>query len=132
RPDGSRALLDKPWTIGALVNQLWSIASTSDINRTKVSQMFAQPFVSLTKGTWTVTATSEMTFDWEASSHKSSIPLEVFGRKLTKLGVLPFSVELGGGWFAASPLGGPDWRLRLNLTVLLPSGKTVKRMMEKP
>src|SRR5262245_47343229 len=130
-PTAVALYLDDPWTIGVLVNQLWSIAGTGDIPRGKVSQMFLQPFVSYTRHGWTLTGTSEMTFDWEASDGKSTIPLEVFGSKLTKLGFLPFSVEVGGGWFAASPTGGPDWRLRLNFTVLLPEEKVVKAMLEK-
>jgi hypothetical protein len=121
--------LDKPWTIGVLVNQLWSIANTSEASRGKVSQLFLQPFAAYTAGTWTVTAMSEMTFDWEASN--ATIPLELLGSKLTKIGFLPFSVQLGGGWFADSPAGGPDWRIRLNFVVLLPEPKLIKQALEK-
>jgi hypothetical protein len=131
-PTGVALYLDQPWTIGALVNQLWSIADTGEQARRKVSQLFVQPFVSYTEGSWTATATSEMTFDWEASSGgRSTIPLELVGAKLTKLGFLPFSVQLGGGWFAASPTGGPDWKVRLNFVVLLPDAKTFKKALEK-
>jgi hypothetical protein len=130
-PTGVALYIDKPWTIGALVNQLWSIGSTGDIPRNKVSQLFVQPFVALTEGTWTLTAMSEMTFDWEATNGKSTIPIELLGSKLTKLGFLPFSVQVGGGWFAASPTGGPDWRIRLNFVVLLPQTKLIKSMLAK-
>jgi hypothetical protein len=58
---------------------LWSIASTGDTPRSKVSQLFVQPFVAYTKGTWTLTAMSEMTFNWEASGGKATIPLELLG-----------------------------------------------------
>jgi hypothetical protein len=47
-----------PWTIGALANQLWSYASTGDVERQDVNQMFLQPFVAhssksgVTVGRW--------------------------------------------------------------------------------
>ena len=31
------------------------------------------------------------------------------------------SVQAGAGWFVEAPTGGPEWRLRLNFVVLLPS-----------
>jgi hypothetical protein len=130
-PTGIGLYLDPPWTVGALVNQLWSIASTGDTTRSKVSQMFAQPFIAYTRGTWTLTAMSEMTFNWETTDGKASIPLELFASKLTKIGFLPLSVQVGGGWFVDSPAGGPDWRLRLSFVVLLPDAKQIKARLEK-
>ena len=123
--------LSAPWTVGALVNQQWSIANTSDVNASDVSQLFLQPFVSYTKHSWTVTAMSEMTFNWEADDDKATIPLELLGSRLTKIGFLPFSVQVGAGWFAASPDNGPEWRLRLNFVVLLPNEKLIKAALAK-
>lgn len=123
--------LRSPWTIGALVNQVWSFADTSDVDSPGVSQLFVQPFVSWTKRAWTVTAMSEMTFNWKADDDKASIPIELLGSRLTKIGFLPFSVQVGGGWFAASPDNGPEWRLRLNFVVLLPNEKLIKQALTK-
>ncbi|MDX2092251.1 MAG: hypothetical protein SFX73_30580 [Kofleriaceae bacterium] len=123
--------LHAPWTIGALVNQQWSFADTSDFDSPGVSQLFVQPFVSFTKHSWTLTAQSEMTFNWKADDDKASIPLELLGSRLTKIGFLPFSVQVGGGWFAATPDNGPDWRLRLNFVVLLPNEKLIKAALMK-
>jgi hypothetical protein len=131
-PTGVALYLAPPWTVGGLVNHLWSIASTGDFARDKVNQTFVQPFVSFTKGTWTLTGMSEMTFNWEASDGKATIPLELIGSKLTKIGFLPLSVQVGGGWFAASPSGGPDWRVRLSFIVLLPGAKQIKAALDKP
>ncbi len=131
-PTGVALYLDEPWTVGVLANQLWSIAGTGDVPRAKVSQMFVQPFVAFTKHKWTLTATSETTIDWEAADdNKWTIPLELQVSKVTKIGFLPFSVYLGGGWFADAPAGGPDWQLRLNFVVLLPSTKMIKEAMAK-
>jgi hypothetical protein len=130
-PTGVALYINSPWTIGALVNQLWSVADTSDVDSPDVSQMFIQPFVSFTKDKWTLTAQTETTINWEANDGKWTVPIELVGARLTKLGFLPFSVQVGGGWFAASPDGGPDWRLRLNFVVLLPDPKVLKAGLMK-
>ena len=130
-PTGVALYLDAPWTAGVLVNQQWSVANTGDVDANTVSQLFVQPFVSYTRDRWTLTAMSEMTLDWEASSDAWSIPLELLGSRLTKIGFLPFSVQAGAGWFVESPATGPDWRLRLNFVVLLPNTATIKRAMAK-
>jgi hypothetical protein len=53
------------WTVGALMNQIWSFAGDSD--RTYVSRTFLQPFVAYatpTKTTFTIN--TEATYDWHA------------------------------------------------------------------
>jgi hypothetical protein len=114
------------WTLGVLINQLFSIANTGDLPRKSVSQMFVQPFVSyVTKNTVTFSLETETTINWEVSNdNRWSVPIELEVSKLTKLGPFPFSVQAGGGIFVTSPSGGPDWRLRLSFTVLLPEKKT--------
>jgi hypothetical protein len=39
-----------------------------------------------------------------------------------KLGPFPFSIQAGGGYYAARPDIGPKWKMRLNFIVLLPAG----------
>ena len=58
------------WTIGVLVNQVWSVAG--DDRREDVNQMFLEPFVAY-QATHTVTLTiqSESTADWEADDRRS-------------------------------------------------------------
>jgi hypothetical protein len=56
-----------PWTIGALMNQLWSVVISED--RSSLSQMFVQPFIAYTTKTHTTfTVSSESTANWEATS----------------------------------------------------------------
>ncbi|HEX5057789.1 MAG TPA: hypothetical protein VFV99_00455 [Kofleriaceae bacterium] len=130
-PTGVALYIDSPWTLGLLVNQLWSVADTSDVNAPDVSQMFIQPFVSYTKHKWTLTAETETTLNWEANDDKVTAPLELVGARLTKIGFLPLSVQVGAGWFAASPDGGPEWRLRLDFVILLPDPKVLKAGLMK-
>jgi hypothetical protein len=58
-----------PWTVGALVNQLWSYASVANYFTRPVNQMFLQPFVAhQMPHAVTLTVDSESTFEWEAES----------------------------------------------------------------
>lgn len=125
-PTAVALVLDGPWTIGALVNQLFSFADVSDVSRNTVSQLFAQPFINYTThDSFTFTVTSESTFNFKASDfdQAATIPVEGLVAKVTRLGTFPFSVQVGGGYFVQSPTGGPNWRLRMNFVVLLPRKK---------
>jgi hypothetical protein len=56
-----------PWTIGVLMNQLWSVVISE--HRSSVSQMFVQPFITYTtKSHTTFTINTETTANWNASS----------------------------------------------------------------
>ena len=51
------------------------------------------------------------------------VPLNVVVSKVTHLGPFPFSVGGGFGVFVLSPEGGPEWKLRIVGTLILPRGK---------
>lgn len=110
------------WTIGMLANQQWSFAGDGD--RRDVSAAFFQPFVAFaaTK-TVTLTLNSESTANWRADDgdDRWSVPIQLFVSDIVKLGKQPISIQAGGGWFATSPDGGPDWRLRTTFTLLVPA-----------
>lgn len=114
-----------PWTIGALVNHLWSISSTGDPYRADVSQTLLQPFLAYaTTKAVTFSLNTESTYDWEAEGgERWTVPINVSVSKVARLGPFPFSVGAGAGFYAASPDGGPDWRLRMTQTLILPRGK---------
>ena len=111
-----------PWTFGGLVNHLWSIADTGNVDRSNVNQTFLQPFVSFaTPGGVSYTINSESTANWEADSgQKWTVPINVSVGKITRLGPLPFNVQAGVGYYVAKPDIGPTWKLRLNFVVILP------------
>jgi len=58
-----------PWTYGALVNHLFGIADTGDVERADLSTTFVQPFLAHQfPGALTFTVQSESTYNWEADS----------------------------------------------------------------
>jgi hypothetical protein len=124
-PTGVLLKISGPWLYGVLANQLWSFASTSDVERSEVSQAFVQPFLAYcTPGGVTYTLQSESTANWQADDDADiwTIPINLQVSKVTKLGPFPFSVLGGAGVFVASPEGGPDWKLRAMFVLLLPRG----------
>ena len=104
-------------TIGMLANHIWSIAG--DESRADVSATFLQPFFAHTtaKAT-TFTLNTETTYDWIADDW--TVPINVTVTQLTKLGKQPISIGGGFKYYAAAPAGGPDWGVRLVVTLLFP------------
>lgn len=108
--------------MGVLMNQIWSVAIEED--RKSLSQMFVQPFVAYTTKTHTTfTIDTESTADWNASSEngKWTVPLIFQISQILKIGKQPISVQIGGKYYADSPRFGPDWGVRLNVTLLYPT-----------
>jgi len=111
-----------PWTVGALFNQIWSVAGNDD--RQDVNQMFLQPFVAYnTKSLWTITLQSETTANWEAEEDKWTVPVNLIFSKLSSFGPFPASYQFGFGVFAAHPDTGPKWKVRGAIVILLPRRK---------
>src|SRR5437899_7058210 len=112
------------WTIGALMNQLWSVAIEE--HRKSVSQMFLQPFVAYTTKTHTTfTLSTESTANWNnrPGDAKWTVPLIFQISQILKIGKQPISVQIGGKYYADSPRYGPDWGVRFNLTLLYPTAR---------
>ena len=81
-----------PWTYGALINHIWSVAGDED--RSDVSASFLNPFVTYTtKNAASFTGMTESTYDW--MSEQWSAPLFVMVTKVTKIGGQ--RVRRGGG-----------------------------------
>lgn len=108
------------WTVGALANQIWSVAGNDD--RADISAMFLQPFVSYTtKMHTTVTLNTESTYNWETSEW--TVPLNLSVSQVLKIGKQPVSIQLGGRYYAEGPEGTAEWGLRLVFTLLYPTAK---------
>jgi hypothetical protein len=106
-----------PWTYGALVNHLWSLGGDSD--RGDVSATFLNPFVSyITPTKTTFSISPEVTYDWE--TEKWLVPVNLVVSQLFKIGNQPIQVALGGRYYFDAPSGGPEWGLRLGVTLLFP------------
>jgi hypothetical protein len=109
-----------PWVIGALANNIWSVAGDSD--RANVSQFLLQPFINynLADGWYLVTAPI-ITANWMADSgNQWTIPIGGGFGKLFKIGKQPVNASLQGYWYAEKPKSGPDWTIRAQFQLLFP------------
>ena len=92
----------KGWTVGALVNQIWSVAGDAD--RSDVNQMYIQPFVTHNwKSGAGLTVNSETTFNWESNSTNAYINIMAGG--LTKFGNQLVQLQVGPRFHVAAPEG---------------------------
>jgi hypothetical protein len=107
-----------PWTFGALVNHIESVAGEDD--RADVSATFIQPFLTyITKTKTTISLNTESTYDWE--NEEWSVPINFNVLQLLKIGSQIIQVGVGVRYWADSPENGPqDWGARLQLTLLFP------------
>lgn len=105
------------WTYGALANYLVSVAGDDD--RADVDAMFLQPFLAKALGRGrTATVNFESTYDFEREGW--TVPLNLTYSQVTKVGGQLVSFAVGGRAWLERPTGGPDWGLRLVVTLLYP------------
>ena len=112
-----------PWTIGALVNNVWSVAP--DNERPKVNQMLLQYFINynMRKG-WYLTSSPILTADWEASEGKRwVVPFGGGVGRVMRLGFQPVNISAQAFGNAKHPDGGATWQLRFQFVLLFPTGK---------
>lgn len=117
-PTGVAVKMSGAWTLGALVNHVWSFAGDED--RSDINNSFIQPFVAYTwPNAWTVSFQSETTYNWELEEW--SVPVNFAASKLVRLGKLPVSLQAGiGYWLESSETGPEGVRLRLQANFVLP------------
>lgn len=90
----------KGWTIGALMNQIWSVAG--DDNRSDVNQMFVQPFVAYNwKSGAGVGLNAEWTQNWEGSN--STVWLNPVFTAVTSIGKQKTQFLFGPRFNLAAP-----------------------------
>jgi len=108
-----------PWTVGALVNHVWSFASTGYPSQ-EVNFTFMQPFVSYTTpDAWTFTLNSESTYDWRAKTWQ--VPINAMVSKVVKIGPQRVSFAVGARYYATSPdPAAKGWGARFVVTFLFP------------
>lgn len=108
----------KGWTVGALVNQIWSVAGDKD--RPAVNQMFLQPFVGYNwKSGAGVVINSEMTQNWQRNTFTAFINPVVNG--ITKLGKQIVQLQIGPRIQVAAAEGSKaDFGVRASLVLVFP------------
>ncbi|GAA0879289.1 hypothetical protein GCM10009119_22570 [Algoriphagus jejuensis] len=106
------------WTLGALANQIWSVAGDQD--RSAVNQMFVQPFVVYNwKSGAGLGGNLEWTQNWESSS--STVWLNPVLSGVTSLGKQKTQLAIGPRFNLAAPDGGKaDWGWRAVVIFLFP------------
>jgi hypothetical protein len=108
---------DGGWTFGALANHIWSYAG--DGSRQDVNATFLQPFISYTtEDQTTFDISTESSYDW--TNEQWTVPLVLTIAQLVNIGETPVQFALGGRYYAEAPDGGPEWGLRLQVTLLFP------------
>jgi hypothetical protein len=121
------------WTLGALVNNVWSFAGQS--SRPDVNQMTFQYFINynLKKG-WFITWQPTLTANWEADNGgRWVVPLGGGIGRIMKLGFQPVSLTAQVYGNAVHPPGTSPWGLRLQIAFLFPklTPQQQKMMMEQ-
>jgi hypothetical protein len=106
------------WTVGGLVNQIWSVAGNE--NRSDVSQMFIQPFMSYNwKSGAGLGINAEITQNWTASA--TSVFINPTVTAVTKLGTQIVSLAIGPRIQVAAPTGSmADFGVRAAVTFVFP------------
>lgn len=85
--------------------------------------MLLQPVVSyVTRTGLTFTVTSEMTANWKATAagDRWAVPVTAVISRIARIGILPVSLQAGGGVYVARPEGGPQWQVRTAAVLILP------------
>jgi hypothetical protein len=109
-----------PWTIGALVNNIWSIAGPSD--RADVKQMLLQYFINynLKKG-WSISMSPTITANWQGSSGNVwTVPVGGGVGRVFRLGYQPMNASVAFFGNVAHPVSGSPWGMRLQISLLFP------------
>jgi len=104
-------------TFGFLGNHIWSVAG--ETRRPDISATFLQPFISHTTArAMSFTLNTETTYNWKAKEW--IVPINLTVAQLTKVGKQRVQIGIGGRYYAAKPVNGPNWGLRTFVTLLFP------------
>jgi hypothetical protein len=108
------------WTIGALVNNIWSVAGSG--GRANVKQMSLQYFINynLKKG-WSLSMSPTITANWQASSGNVwTVPVGAGVARVFRAGYQPMNASVAFFGNAVHPVAGSPWGMRLQISFLFP------------
>jgi len=120
-PTGVVLVTTKHAVFGALANNVWSFAGSSE--RRSVNQLLVQPFfnVNFSRG-WYLTTSPIITANWEAASGAEQWTVPIgggFGRVFA-IGEQKVNASLQAFWNVVKPDGAGDWTLRAQFQFLFP------------
>jgi hypothetical protein len=113
-------VMPKPWVIGILGRQLWSVAGPS--SRKDVNQLLLQPFVNynLSDG-WYLVSAPIITADWTAASeNRWNVPVGGGVGKIFHIGSQPMNTSLQAYDYPVRTSEGPSWGIRFQVQFLFP------------
>lgn len=108
------------WTLGALVNNVWSFAGQS--GRPAVNQMLLQYFINynLQKG-WYITWQPTLTANWKATNGgRWVVPYGGGIGRIMKIGFQPVNLTVQFYGNAVHPAGASPWSFRFQIAFLFP------------
>jgi hypothetical protein len=117
------------WTIGARMNNVWSIAGSG--GRPDVNQMLLQYFVNynMKKG-WYLTSSPILTANWNATSGNVwTVPFGGGVGRIMKLGFQPVNITAQFYGNAVYPAGTAPWGMRLQIAFLFPQLSKKEQML---
>ena len=108
-----------PWTIGVLVNNIWSVTNNDKYGETPTG--FVQPFVSdTTPKRRTFSLNTEASYGW--NNEQWTVPINFVVSQPVPVAGRPVSLTAGARYWADPPEGGPDgWGLKVGVTTCFPS-----------
>ena len=109
-----------PWTVGALVNNVWSVAGSG--GRPDVNQMTLQYFINynMKKG-WYLGMQPIITANWEATNGgRWVVPFGGGIGRVMRLGMQPVNLQLGFYGNAVHPVNASPWSMRVQFVLLFP------------
>jgi hypothetical protein len=125
----------RPWTIGFLANNVWSVAGHSNLDKPAVNQFLFQWFVNynMKKG-WYLTSSPIVTANWRTTGdNRWTVPFGGGVGRVMKLGFQPVNITAQFYGNAVHPAGASPWGLRLQLVLLFPklTAQEKKMLLEK-
>jgi hypothetical protein len=119
-PAAVALIMPKPWVVGILGRQLWSVAGPS--SRKDVNQLLLQPFVNYNlPGGWYLVSSPIITSNWNAaSSQRWTVPVGGGVGKILRIGGQPINLTLQAYDYPIRPSFGPTWAVRFQVQFLFP------------
>lgn len=117
------------WTLGALVNNVWSVAGSG--GRTDVNQMLLQYFINynLKKGYY-ITIQPIITANWNASNGDTwTVPFGGGVGRIMKLGFQPVNITAQFYGNAVYPSQTSSWSMRAQIAFLFPKLSPKEKML---
>lgn len=119
-PAAAAVYTDGPWVVGAIASNLWSFAG--DERRAEVNAFSIRPILNynLPDG-WYLSSSPTIAATWSADrENRWLVPVGGGVGKVFTVGPQKVSAVLESYYHAVSPTAGPDWQMRLQITLLFP------------